>query len=374
MKIEKPFSLLIKPVSADCNMNCSYCFYHEKAFLYPQSKVHRMSDSVLERLIKSYMDLDIDHFIFGWQGGEPILMGLDFFKKVTDLQKKYGRDGAYVSNGLQTNATLLNDEFAKHLHSYNFLVGVSLDGPEYIHNYYRKFYDSRGSYKNVMDNIESLKRNNASFNILTLVNNSNVTNAKELYSFFKQKGYFYQQYIPCVEFDNNGNLESFSIKAKQWGNFLCELFDCWYPDDFDQVSIRLFDSILYYLIKGKYNTCDMDRKCSSYFVVEYNGDIYPCDFFVQKDLKLGNIMQNSWQEIISSHNYMLFGNIKEKYSPTCRDCRHLYLCNGDCLKFRDCSLENPTRLSFICKGWTKFYDYSIDRFKKIAKDYLSKQG
>lgn len=373
MKIEKAFSLLIKPVSADCNMNCSYCFYREKAFMYEESKIHKMSYSVLERLIESYMSLNLDNFVFGWQGGEPTLMGLDFFKKVTDLQKKYNRDCACISNGFQTNATLLNDEFAKHLANYNFLVGVSIDGPEYIHNYYRKFYDGRGSFKNVIDGIESLKKNNVSFNILTLVNSSNVSNAKELYSFFKQKGYFYQQYIPCVEFDTSGNLKSFSIKAKQWGNFLCELFDCWYPNDVTNISIRLFDSILYYLIKGQSNVCDMDRKCLSYFVIEYNGDVYPCDFFVQKDLKLGNIIKNSWQEIISSQKHMLFGDLKEKFSPVCKDCKYLSFCNGDCLKFRDCSLENPEKLSFLCKGWTKFYDYTIDKFKVIAQDYLSKQ-
>jgi len=369
----KPFSLLIKPASADCNLNCNYCFYSKKASLYPESKVHRMPDTILDKLIESYMNLDLESYVFGWQGGEPTLMGLDFFKKVTDLQKKYGRSGAVVSNGLQTNATLLNDEFAKHLSDYNFLVGVSLDGPIYIHDYYRKFYDGRGSFKNVIDNMESLKRHNVSFNILTLINNVNVSNSKELYLFLKQKGYFYQQYIPCVEFDSGGNLESFSVKAKEWGNFLCELFDCWYPDDINKVSIRLFDSILYYLIKGKYNSCDMDRKCLSYFVVEYNGDVYPCDFFVQKDLRLGNVMENSWQEIISSQKYILFGELKERFNSVCKDCIYLIFCNGDCLKYRPGILENSQKLSFLCKGWTKFYDYTIERFKDIAKVYSSKQ-
>lgn len=366
----KEFSLLIKPASADCNMNCKYCFYLEKSSLYPEEKVHRMSEATLEKLISTYMKILQACYTFSWQGGEPTLMGLEFFKKVVELQKNYGKAGSLVTNGLQTNATLIDDALAKHLSEYKFLLGVSLDGPKYMHDHYRRFSGGKGTFKKVMKSIEILKNNNVEFNILVLVNDFNVGKATEVYRFLVESGFYFQQYIPCVEFDSQGNLQPFSIKGEQWGNFLIELFNQWYPKDIYKVSIRLFDSILNYLVKGKATICHMENNCNQYLVVEYNGDIYPCDFFVRIDLKLGNINENSWDELRGSTTYIDFGKAKSKYDFKCNSCQYLDFCYGGCLKHRDFKPNGLQKLSSLCSGWKMFYKHSLEIFKEIAENFM----
>ncbi len=363
----RPFSLLIKPASADCNMNCKYCFYLGHSKLYPKTKKHRMSESVLERMIKSYIETAQPQYSFGWQGGEPTLMGVDFFRRVVHLQKKYGREGDIVTNSLQTNCTLIDDEFAKHLARYNFLVGVSLDGPEYIHDRYRKFVNNRGSHEQVMHGIECLQKNKVEFNILTLVNNFNVSKAKEVYHYLGENGFYYHQYIPCVEFDGKGRPLPYSISGEEWSDFLCELYDEWYKSDTRKVSIRLFDSIVSYLVDGVYNICHMGQNCNQYFTVEYNGDCYPCDFFVRKGLKLGNILRNSWEDFIESETYREFGKQKSAWSSLCTECEYQKFCNGDCLKYRIYNDKDSKTLSWLCIGWKKFYKHALPGFRSLAE-------
>jgi uncharacterized protein len=367
----KPFSLLIKPASADCNMDCHYCFYLEKSSLYPDQKVHRMSRATLEKMISSYMETEQPCYTFGWQGGEPILMGLDFFKDVVKMQQKYGRSGSMVTNGLQTNASLIDEPFAKHLAEYKFLLGVSLDGPEHIHDHYRKLPGGQGTFRRVMKGIDILRENNVEFNILVLVNDFNVSKVKEIYKFLVENGFYFHQYIPCVEFDDKGRLEQFSINGEQWGNFLIELFNQWYPGDIHKVSIRFFDSIINYFVRGRSTICHMENNCNQYFVVEYNGDIYPCDFFVREDLKLGNINSSNWEELLDSGIYQDFGSAKKEYSFICRSCKYLDLCHGDCLKHRAFSPDNEKRLSTLCSGWKMFYQRSLPVFKSIASGISS---
>ena len=215
----KPFSLLIKPASADCNLRCPYCFYLDRALLYPDETVHRMSDGVLDRMIAGFMALDMPQYSFCWQGGEPTLMGVDFFKRVVELQKKHGRAGASVANGLQTNATLIDDKLAAHLGEYNFLLGVSLDGPEEMHNEIRTTAGGRGSHADVLRGIECLRRSNVEFNILTLVSSANFDRPGDVYRYLADNGFFFHQYIPCVEFDKSGKPLPFSINASP-----CECF------------------------------------------------------------------------------------------------------------------------------------------------------
>jgi len=363
------FSLLIKPASADCNMRCRYCFYLEKSALYPEDKVHRMKDATLERIISSYMKTSQGCYTFGWQGGEPTLMGLDFFKKVVDLQKRYGKAGSIVYNGLQTNATLIDDDFARHFSDYKSLLGVSLDGPRYIHDHYRKFTGGHGTFDRVMRGIEILRRNNVEFNILVLVNDFNVNKAAEVYRFLVDSGFYFHQYIPCVEFDSQYSLEPFSINGEQWGSFLIELFNQWYPRDIYKVSIRLFDSILNHLIGRKATICHMEDNCNQYLVVEHNGDVYPCDFFVREDLKLGNIKDNSWEDLISSAAYLDFGKAKSSYSFICSSCQYLKYCYGDCLKHRNFNPNYSKKLSSLCSGWKMFYKHSLEIFKEIADGF-----
>ncbi|HCE42016.1 MAG TPA: anaerobic sulfatase maturase [Lentisphaeria bacterium] len=366
--IMKPFSLLIKPASADCNLNCSYCFYLEKKSVYPETKIHRMSDEVLEKMISSYLQTSQPQYSFGWQGGEPTLMGLEFFKKGIELQQKHGRPGTVVGNGLQTNATLIDDDMAAHFAKYNYLLGVSLDGPPEIHDHYRKNHLGAGSHAEVMKAICILKKHNVEFNILTLVSKSNVGKSKQVYKYLLDNGFIFHQYIPCVEFDGDGNPFEWSITGREWGEFMCGIFDCWSATDTRKVSIRLFDSILWYLVEGQRNICHIGRNCCQYFVVEYNGDVYPCDFFVDPKLKLGNIMVNTWEELQDSVKYKDFGALKSKWNSECERCACFELCSADCLKHRlPQSTNNPRTISWLCEGWKIFYAHSMKKFKKLAE-------
>lgn len=363
----KPFSLLIKPASADCNLKCEYCFYLEKCHLYPSQKVHRMSLDVLDKMIYGYMQTSQPNYAFGWQGGEPTLMGVDFFKKATELQQKYGRMGASVSNGVQTNGTLIDDEMAEHFGKYKFLLGVSLDGPAEIHDFHRKTLGGEGSHSLVMKGIENLKKHNVEFNILVLVNSKNVTRAKEIYQYYMDHGFHYLQFIPCVELDQKNQPLPFSITGKQWGEFLCEIYDIWYKTDTRKVSIRFFDSMMNLLVDNVRNICHIGRNCCQYFVVENTGDVYPCDFFVQEQLKLGNVKENTWQELQDSQKYKDFGKQKPIWNQKCNTCKFLHYCSGDCLKNRIYgTIADPKNISWLCEGWEMFYDHSLSGFKKLA--------
>jgi uncharacterized protein len=363
-----PFSLLIKPAGADCNLRCTYCFYLEKAALYPEQSRHRMSEAVLTRLVSSYLATDQPHYAFGWQGGEPTLMGVDFFRAVTRLQQQHGRPGASVANGLQTNGTLLDDAFAAHLAAYSFLAGVSLDGPPDFHDAYRKTADHGPSHARVLAGIETLRRHHVDYNILTLVNDRNGRHPGRLYRYLAHQGHRFQQYIPCVAFDGNGTPLPYSLVPEIWGDFLCELFDNWYPHDVRRVSIRLFDSILTRLVDHVANVCSMGRTCCQYFLVEHNGDVYPCDFFVEPELRLGNIMENEWAELFHSPRYQAFGDCKSRWNPACDACPWLDFCAGDCPKHRYAGTRDPRQISFLCEGWKRFFAHTMPRFRQLADE------
>jgi uncharacterized protein len=363
----EPFSLLIKPVSADCNLRCTYCFYIDHLKKVEQKP--RMSDKVLETMIASYMKTNQNnHFSFGWQGGEPTLLGLEFWEKVINLQTKYAPKGAVISNGLQTNGTLITESIAEFFGEYKFLLGLSLDGPADLHDYYRKTIGQKSSHNLVIRGIEILRRYNVEFNILILVNNVNVKKASEVYNYLKNKGFYFHQYIPCVEYDEFGNPQTFSINGEEWGTFLCEIFDQWKKEDINRISIRLFDSILENLVYGKYNVCHMGSNCCQYFVVEYNGNIYPCDFFVRDDLLLGNVLKDKWEGILKSPTYIQFGKNKSSWNENCKKCSYLNLCHGDCQKFRLGNQQDSCILSVLCEGWKKFYTYALPQLKLIAQN------
>jgi uncharacterized protein len=327
-----------------------------------------MPDDVLEQLVKSYMATLQPTYSFGWQGGEPTLMGVDFFRKATALQEKYGGSGMVVANGLQTNATLIDDELAQHFARYRFLLGCSLDGPPDIHDRYRLTAAGKPSHEKVMDGIDTLKRHGVEFNILVLVSQANVRRAAEGYQYLTRQGFLYHQYIPCVEFDAQGKLLPFAINGEEWGEFLCNLFDEWYPRDIHRVSIRHFDTILQKMVDGTANVCTIGRNCCQYFVVEYNGDIYPCDFFVQASLKIGNVMETSWDEALASESYRDFGAQKAQWNDKCKSCDCLNYCSGDCLKHRLYSNNSPQNLSLLCAGWQQFIRHTRRTFHSIAEN------
>lgn len=373
MKNSKPFSLLVKPAGADCNLRCKYCFYIDH--LEVQEPKPRMKDETLERMISSYMRTEQNgNYAFGWQGGEPTLMGLDFFKNVVRYQQKYGQSGALVSNGLQTNGTLITEEMAKFFAQYKFLVGVSLDGPSKLHNYYRRTVGDKDTHTLVMKGINNLRKYNVQFNTLILLNDKSITQPEEIYEYLLNNEFYYHQYIPCIEFDENNNLLPFSINGKQWGDFLCKIFDIWVKNDKYKVSIRLFDSILEYLVYGETHVCNMNNNCCQYFVVEHDGSIYPCDFFVREDLKLGNINKGEWVDFLNSSKYKKFGANKSILNDKCKTCQFLNICYGDCQKNRPGNTKSPRSLSILCEGWKKFYAHSLPSFERLAKKIRSERN
>lgn len=362
----KPFSLLVKPASADCNLRCDYCFYLGKCALYPQADRHRMSDKVMRRMISSFLATEQAQYNFGWQGGEPTLMGLDFFRKVINSQKEFGRSGAQVSNGLQTNATLITDEWAGHFAEHNFLIGVSIDGPPAIHNRFRTYTDGRGAHAQVMKGLASLKRHGVECNVLTLVSRANVDRPRDIYHYLCDIGALYQQYIECVEFDKDWNLLPFAINGREWGDFMCAVYDEWTKADTRRVSVRLFDTILTMMVEGVANCCTMGHDCRQYLVVEHNGDVYPCDFYVQSDLKLGNVMEDSWAELQASPLYERFGQRKSHRHAACETCPYLKFCAGCCPKNRPTMGRDPTRLSVLCEGWKQFYAHALPGLEELS--------
>jgi uncharacterized protein len=329
-----------------------------------------MTEEVLEAVIKNYMSTPQPQYAFAWQGGEPTLMGLNFFKKVVELQMKHGPSGASVANHLQTNGLLITNELARHLSQYHFLVGVSLDGPSALHNRFRTFSNGGGSHDQVMRGISILKNNRVKVNVLTLVSTANVNSGKQVFRYLIDQGFDYHQYIPCVEFDETGQPQPFCITAESWGDFLCEIFDEWIKFDAGRISIRYFDSLIHHIVSGDYNLCHIGRDCCEYFVVEHNGDIYPCDFFVDSSLKLGNATRDSFMALKKSPAYFSFGARKSEWSPDCAECEHLEFCSADCLKNRlNFGARTPLQKSWLCEGYKRFFSHALPRLKEMAEEF-----
>ncbi len=370
----RPFSLLIKPSGSDCNIDCHYCFYKNRAPQVGQGK-QRMTLEVLEKLVKDFLALRFPVSNFAWQGGEPTLMGLDFYKKLVEYQKQYGQAGQEVSNALQTNAIVLNDNWCRFLHDHKFLVGISIDGPKAMHDYYRVDFSGAGTFDKVMQAIEKCKEYDVKYNTLTLLNNINVEHPDEIFDFLVDIGVKYLQFIPCVELDPVTNeVTDFSITPQQYGDFMCRVFDRWYDYGPDQLSIRDFDSILSYYINGEHTICTFARQCAQYIVVEHKGDCFPCDFFVKPEWKLGNIFETPIGEIANGKKKREFARLKQKICNKCLLCSHLAICRAGCMKDRSpFDKDNFGRESYFCQSYKKFFDYTAARFKKIAAELSSNE-
>ena len=370
----QPFTLLIKPSGSDCNIDCQYCFYKHRAPEVGQGR-QRMSDEVLERLVKDYMQLNFPMAGFAWQGGEPTLMGLDFYKKTVELQKKYGSPGQEVGNSLQTNAILLNDEWCRFLHENKFLVGVSIDGPKEFHDYYRLDHSGSGTFDLmflafVMRAIDKCKEHKVEFNTLTLLNAKNIEHPDEVFDFLVALGTKYIQFIPCVELDAGTNkITDFSITPLQYGKFLCGLFDRWYKHGPQKLSIRDFDSFLSYFVTGRHSICTFDKQCSQYIVIEHDGNAFCCDFFVEPRWQLGNIFDTPIEKLAASSIKRTFARAKKNICNKCLVCRHLAVCRGGCMKDRaPFDKDNFGKESYFCEGYKLFFDYALPKFTQIAAD------
>ena len=362
--IGKPFSLLIKPASADCDLSCRYCFYHQRPTdPYDSHERHRMSDDVLIPMISQYLSLAGKFTSFGWQGGEPLLMGLGFFKRVVELQQMYGYSGQYVGNNVQTNATLITPDMARLFHDYNFLLGVSLDGPEEYHDHYRRYPSGRGSFRRVMESTRILEEHEVEFNVLAVVNKTTAQKPDETYGFFLENEFHYLQYIPAVEFDSKtGQLLDFSVNAKDYGDFLCRLFDLWYNNGQPKASIRNFENIAAIYMGMESEACVYRDECGTYAVVEYNGDVYPCDFFVEESLRLGNLTQTALKDIITGPEAQAFNRRKSQDRPGCQGCKWEFICRCGCQNYRD---QNGS--DYLCSAHKHFFAHSESRFKSLAE-------
>ncbi len=363
-------SLLIKPASAVCNLDCSYCFYLDRdADPYKSLPARRMSSDTLERLVDTYLFYSYPASIFAFQGGEPTLAGLPFFQQLVRLQQEYGRNGQAVSNAMQTNAVLIDQDWCDLFRSTNWLLGVSLDGPEDINDLYRFNKEGRGTWKRVIQSIELLQKNKVEFNILCVLSQANVGKARELYRFYRSLGVDNVQYIPLAEFDSEGNPLPFTITPEQYGRFLCETFDVWWPER-RKMRIRCFDNIAEALAGQKPGACTMHETCDSYVVVEYNGDVYPCDFFVEGSWKLGNITLDTWPEIARRTRRYSFASKKTLAHPECQACEYQSICHGGCPKFRHGPHGQFDELDYFCQAYKMIYGHCT----KPLRSELTRMG
>lgn len=387
----RAYHAMIKPIGAICNLDCTYCYYlHKKELLGSDSKF-RISDQVLEAHIKQYIEgQDRDEVVFSWQGGEPTMLGLDFFRKVVELEQKYKRPSQRIENDLQTNGMLLNDEWGTFLKQHGFLVGLSIDGPKELHDLYRIANDGNPTFDKVFAAAQMLQRHGVPFNSLTVVNRHNAKRPLDVYRFLKNELRPRQmQFIPCVEpkvfrnvaphkwdratlpiYDSPGahpgNPDSvvthWSVDPDDWGYFLCKVWDDWYRRDIGKAFVNLFETAVAQWMGQESQLCVYHEFCGKGVALEHDGSLYSCDHYVYPEYKLGNILQTSSSRMVFSEEQKAFGFAKFNTLPQrCRECHYLFACNGECPKNRLIrTLNDETGLNYLCSGLGKFWRH-IDR-------------
>lgn len=355
------FSAMVKPVGSACNLRCSYCYYLDKETLHSRGV---MSVELLEKFVKDYIQGNqVDQVTFCWHGGEPLLAGLPFYEKALEFQKRYAGNKSIV-NTLQTNGTLLTDEWAQFFTRNSFLIGISLDGPQDVHN------ATRGnSWAHVMRGVECLQRNNTEFNTLSAVSSASAGRAVEIYKFLKSIGSKYLQFLPVQEFvaDNriatSGMVADFSIDSRAWGRFMIDVFDHWVLCDVGEIFVQLFDATLANHCGVRAGICSLNESCGDALVVEYTGDTYSCDHFVYPEYRLGNIGQDDLCSMFRSGSQFRFGAGKHTaLSADCVMCEFLHLCHGECPKHR-----NENGLSVLCEGYKMFFRYTKPYFLEMRR-------
>ena len=386
----RPLYVMTKPVGAVCNLACAYCYYLEKANLYKDTSKHVMSDELLEKFICEYIGSQTMHeVLFTWHGGETLMRPLNFYRKVVELQRRYA-GGHAIDNCIQTNGTLLTDEWCEFFKEHNWLVGVSIDGPQEFHDEYRKNRLGRPSFAKVMQGIRLLNKHGVEWNAMAVVNDYNADYPLEFYHFFKEIGCRYIQFAPIVErlskhedgrylatpLQPGEQLAEFSVSPEQWGNFLCTLFDEWVRNDVGQIFIQLFDSTLANWVGEQPGVCSMAKTCGHAGVMEFNGDVYACDHYVFPEFKLGNIYQQTLVEMMYSERQMEFGQMKQKSLPAqCRACEFLFACNGECPKNRFATTASgEPGLNYLCKGYHRFFKHVAPYMDYMKKELLAERA
>ncbi|MEG2243157.1 MAG: anaerobic sulfatase maturase [Muribaculaceae bacterium] len=388
----KHFHLMVKPIGAVCNLHCTYCYYLEKSNLYPKPQSEcRMSDEVLKLYIKNYISsqpTENHRVVFAWQGGEPTLLGVEFFERAVELQRQYS-DGRQIENTLQTNGMLIDERWAVFFKEHKFLIGISIDGPQDLHDAYRRTQSGVGSWKRVMKSIDLLKIHGVKFNTLTVVNSLNGDHPLRVYNFLKSIGSDWMQFIPIQErksadknqllrlvandYTEETTVTKESVQPEQWGNFLITIFDQWVRNDVGSVFIKQFDCALEAWCGYNPTACTQSRYCGEGLVMEHNGDVYSCDHFVYPQFKLGNIKEQPLQEMASSVSQTKFGKDKRQtLSVQCQNCKYLAACNGECPKHRFTTNDAGEKIAYLCRGYYNFYDHAAPFLHAMRT--LIKQG
>ncbi len=372
------FHVMTKPRGAICNLDCKYCYFLSKEMMYPGSRF-RMADELLESYTRQYIEAQrVPEVTFAWQGGEPTLMGLEFFERAVELQQKYKRPGMRIHNAFQTNGVLLDDAWCAFFHEHNFLIGLSVDGPEHIHDAYRVDKGGKPTFAKVMDGLALLKQHKVEFNILTTVHAANAEHGVEVYRALRdQIGTQFMQFIPIVERDNDTGYQegedvtNRSITAAQYGRFLSDIFDEWVRNDVGRVFVQIFDVALAAWVGERPGLCVFEETCGMALALEHNGDLFSCDHYVEPAYKLGNIMEIPLVDMVSSDRQRQFGLDKRDTLPQyCRECEVRFVCNGGCPKDRILSTPNgEPGLNYLCAGFRSFFNH-IDKPMRIMANEL----
>jgi uncharacterized protein len=359
-------NLLIKPAGPDCNLQCEYCFYLDKEEIYPGKS--RMELSTAESMISQVMEKG-NPVTFSWQGGEPTLMGLDFYREIVELQKKHGSGGQSVSNTIQTNGLLLDQDWAKFLARYNFLVGLSLDGPRDRHDHHRKHPNGDGSYKDVEGTIQLLQDHGVQYNALTVLTSRNVKQPKRLVNFLLRQGVQHFQFIPAIETEQTEEGEEiarFTPSPEEVADFLDTVFGMWSESFPPSFSVRYFEALINAHLGRRPGICKLDEHCGSYLVVEHNGDVYPCDFYVEEEWKLGNLRETQLEEIADGNKFKKFARRKASTPKECNDCEFFKYCRGGCQRHRGLPGE-PNRKTYLCETYRSFLARNLTGIEDTAR-------
>ncbi|MDA0711213.1 MAG: anaerobic sulfatase maturase [bacterium] len=383
--------VMAKPSGAICNIDCTYCFYLEKEKLYPEKgKQWKMDEETLEQYVRHYIDAqDVPEVNFAWQGGEPTLMGVEFFRKAVALQAQFS-GGKTITNAFQTNATLMDDEWAEFLAQNRFLVGVSIDGPKHMHDHYRVDKGGKPTFDSVMRGVELLKKHRVEFNTLTVLQAHNAKHPLEVYNFLKSIGSQFLQFIPIVErvatrpredlltlvdpnFDADATVSEWSVSALQYGRFLTQIFEEWVRKDVGSTFVQIFDVALGAWLGQNPSLCIFAETCGDALIIEHNGDLYSCDHYVYPDYNLGNIHDTSIRDLVASPQQRKFGTDKRDTLPRyCRDCDYRFSCNGGCPKHRFIRTPDGEKgLNYFCKGYKMFFD-TADPYLRVMAGELSR--
>ncbi len=385
----KPLYVMLKPVGSACNLNCEYCYYLEKEHLYPSTKSQIMSNALLEKFTEQYLNSQTQNEVmFTWHGGEALLRPISFYKKALELQKKYGR-GRHIKNVLQTNGTMLNDAWCEFFKENNFLIGISIDGPQEFHDEYRRNKGGLPTFVKVMKGIQLLKKHGVEYNAMAVVYDYNADYPVEFYRFFKELDCRFIQFAPIVERlapqgnglklttpDEEAQVADFSVSPVQWGKFLIGLFDEWIKEDVGKFYIQMFDSTLANWVGEQPGVCTMARHCGHAGVMEHNGDVYSCDHYVFPEYKLGNINTDSLTGMMYSERQLKFGTDKYDTLPRqCRECEFLFACHGECPKNRFAKTKDgEPGLNYLCVGWKMFFHHVAPYMDFMKKELLAERA